>query len=146
MKICFGIVLGFIILAIPEISSAQSSADAFKRFIASSPEAQAAIKKAADSEQIDAGCMYSAKGSHIGVTVTKDGKIYNWTMGENDKKEQKKLVATNVNLADNLFALKDANGFANASLDYEIDGTSYCYVRTKSSTATCFVHKSNQSS
>ena len=41
-------------------------------------------------------------------------------------------VLNDKDLTDKLFKLKDTNGFENASLDYEIDGTSYCYVRTKS--------------
>ncbi len=132
MKIFSSLILSIIFILNPKLSIAQSSSEAFNRFISSSPEAQAAIKQAKETEQIDAGCMYSAKESHIGVTITRDGNIYNWTMGENDKKEQKKLVANDKDLTDKLFKLKDTNGFENASLDYEIDGTSYCYVRTKS--------------
>ncbi len=121
-----------LIFVFPALSHAQSSADAFNRFVASSPETRAEVEKVAKAEQIDAGCMYSGQETHIGVSITKEGDIYNWTMGDNDRKEQRKLIKNDKNIANALFALKDANGFANASLDYEIDGTSYCYVRTRS--------------
>lgn len=108
-----------------------SSADAFNRFIDSSPSAKAALKQVAAREEISAGCMYSANESHQGFTVMKDGSIYEWSRTDIDSNNNsnRKLLKINKRLTDRIFDIKEHNGFDSAELDYQIDGTTYCYVR-----------------
>jgi len=111
-------------------SYAVSSAEAFNRFINSSPEAKAELKKAMDREELTAGCMNSANDTHHGFAVARDGSIYEWSKTELDSATlpKKKLLKIDKKITDRVFSIKESNGFDNAELDYIIDGTSYCYV------------------
>ncbi len=111
------------------VNAHASSADAFNKFIESSPSAQAELKKVGNKEEITAGCMYSATETHQGFTVTKNGNIYEWSKSELDKENpNRKLIKNDQRLTNKVFDLADSNDFDKASLDYEINGTSYCYV------------------
>ena len=109
-----------------------SSSAAFQKFIKSSSMAKEDMSKTLDSESISAACMSSATDRHNGVTLQRDGSIYTWYMANSDDREIKRFVKKDKALTDKVFALKDNGDFAKATLDYKIDGTSYCYVRTKS--------------
>lgn len=108
-----------------------SSADAFNKFIDSSPAAKALLKQVAEKEEISAGCMYSASERHQGFTISRNGNIYEWSKTELDSKNNPNasLLKVDKKLTDRVFDIKEHNGFDNAELDYTIDGTSYCYVR-----------------
>ena len=109
-----------------------SSSEAFQKFIKSSPIAKKDMTKTMDSESISAACMSSATDRHNGVTLQRDGSIYTWYIAGADDREIRRFVKKDKALTDKVFALRDRGDFAKATLDYKIDGTSYCYVRTKS--------------
>ena len=105
-----------------------SSSAAFQKFIKSSPIAKKDMAKTLDSESISAACMASATDRHNGVTLQRDGSIYTWyTTGADDRKIRR-FVKKDKALTDKVFALRDSSDFDKATLDYQIDGTSYCYV------------------
>ena len=109
---------------------AASSAEAFNKFINSSPEAKAELKKTMDREEITSGCMNSASDTHQGFTITRDGSIYEWTKTELDSGSmpKRKFLKKDKKTTDRIFDIEENNGFKDAQLDYAIDGTSYCYV------------------
>ena len=109
---------------------AASSAEAFNRFINSSPEAKAELKKTMDKEELTAACMYSDSNTHYGFAVARNGDIYEWSKTELDSGTlpKKKLLKNDKELTSGVFEMKEKNGFDSAELDYIIDGTSYCYV------------------
>ena len=109
-----------------------SSSAAFQKFMKSSSLAKEDMSKTLANESISAACMSSATDRHNGVTLQRDGSIYTWYMAGADDREIKRFVKKDKALTDKVFALKDRGDFAKATLDYKIDGTSYCYVRTKS--------------
>ncbi len=115
----------------PARPSSSSSSEAFQKFIKSSPIAKKDMAKTLGSESISAACMSSATERHNGVTLQKDGSIYTWYMAGSDEREIRRFVKKDKALTDKVFALRDNSDFAKETLDYQIDGTSYCYVRSK---------------
>ena len=111
-------------------SAGVSSADSFNRFINANPSAQLAMRDVADKEEISAACMFSSNEVHRGITMMKNGSIYEWSRAETDADlSSRKLLKKDKTITDKIFNLRNTNGFDDAELEYHIDGTSYCYVR-----------------